>query len=189
MTGLIPILLLGALILILGGRLLVQWAKKGSASVITIDDYSAARATLDSVFVETAVIKRIFASEDMEFISDSGTPDVQRFFLEERKRLAIQWLRMTQSQVNRLMDLHLKLAAYTSEPSPRFEFRLIINFLWFILASNGLLALFWLRGPFEAVRVVGYTLCVSEYFWQVFRLRIEKVDPVRLSAAGKPRLV
>jgi hypothetical protein len=182
-TGLIPILLLGTLILLFGGRLLVQWSQKGRAKAVMIDEYSAARAALDSVFAETAAIKRIFANEDVEFISQAATGDVQRFFLRERKGLAIQWLRMTQKQVAHLMDLHLRLASYTYEPSPRSEVKLTVNYLCFVLASNGLLVLLWLFGPFELVRIVAYTVRVAEYFCTVFSLRLEKIDPVKLSSA------
>lgn len=180
MMALIPILLLGILILVFGGRLLVQWSRTNRARPVTIEDYSNARALLDSVFAETAAIRRIFANEDMEFISQAGTDDVQRFFLKERKTLAIQWVRMTQKQVAHLMDLHLKLASYTYEPSPRSETKLTVNYLCFILASNGLLILLWLFGPFEAVRIVAYTVRVSEYFCSEFSLRLEKIDPVKL---------
>jgi hypothetical protein len=180
--GLIPILLLGTLVLVLSGRLLVQWSQKGRAKPVRIDEYSAARAALHSAFEETAIIKRIFANEDMEFISQTGTADVQRFFLKERKRLAIQWLRMTQTQVTRLMDLHLRLASYTYEPSPRFELKLTVEHLWFILISNLVLFLLWSRGPFEAALVVGYTLRVSERLSSVFSLRLEKIDQVKFDS-------
>jgi len=187
MSGLVSIVLLGTLILIFSGRLLVQWSRRSHAQVVTIEDYSQAREALDSVFVETAAIKRIFANEDMEFISQAGTGDVQRFFLKERKRLAIQWVRMTQKQVAHLMDLHLKLASYTYEPSPRSEGRLTVNHVCFILASNGVSVFLWLFGPFKAVRIVAYTVRAAEYFCSEFRLRLEKIDPVKLGSARQPR--
>jgi hypothetical protein len=188
-SGLIPVVLLGTLILIFSGRLLVQWSRRSHTQLVTIEDYSQARAALDSVFVETAAIKRIFAKEDEEFMSRTGPPDVQRFFLKERKGLAIQWLRMTQKQVAHLMDLHLKLASYTYEPSPKFEFNLTVNYLSFILVSNVVLVFLWMRGPFEAVRIVAYTLRVAEYFCSAFSLRLENIDPVKLSSARQPRSV
>jgi len=188
-SGLIPIVLLGALILIFGGRLLVQWSRRSRTQVVTIEDYYQARAALDSVFVETAAIKRIFANEDMEFISQGRIGDVRRFFLKERKRLAIQWLRMTQRQVARLIDLHLKMASYTYEPSPSLEFQLTVKYLCFVLISNVLLAFLWLRGPFEAVKLVTYTLRSAEYFGSVFSLRLEKIDPVKLGPVSSPRMV
>jgi hypothetical protein len=186
-TGLIPIVLLGTLILIFSGRLLVQWSRQSHAGEVTIEDYSQARAALDSVFVETAAIKRIFSSDDMEYIVRAGAYDIRRFFLKERKRLAIQWLRMTQRQVAQLMDLHLKLAGYTYEPSPSFEFKLTVKHLCFMFVSNVLLAFLWLRGPFEAVKLVTYTLQTVEYFGSVFSLRLEDINPVKLSPASKPQ--
>jgi hypothetical protein len=188
-SGLIPIVLLGTLILIFSGRLLAQWSRQSHTRDVTIEDYSQARAALDSVFAETAAIKRIFASEDMEFISQAGTSDVQRFFLKERKRLSIQWVRLTQKQVAHLMDLHLKLASYTYEPSPKSEGKLTVNYLCFILASNGALVLLWLFGPFKAVRIVAYTVRAAEYFCSEFSLRLERTDPVKLSSARQLRSV
>jgi hypothetical protein len=101
----------------------------------------------------------------------------------------MQWVRMTQKEVAHLMHLHLKLASFTYEPSPRSEVKLTVNYLCFILASNGLLILLWLFGPFEAVRIVAYTVRVAEYFCSVFSLRLEKIDPVKLSSAREPRAV
>ena len=183
MTGLITILLLGTLILVLVGRLLAQTARRRHARVVTIEDYQGARAALDAVFIETAAIKRIFAAEDVKFVSESGVPDVQRFFLKERKRLGIQWMRSTQKQVAHLMRLHLKLASYTCEPNPKFEFNLTIKYVCFILVCNSLLVVMWLFGPFQAVRVVSHTLGVAEHFCSAFSLRLEKVDPVKLGPA------
>lgn len=180
MSGWIPVLILAGSLLVLSGRLLAEWRKNGRANAVTIEEYSAARAALDSVFVETAAIKRIFADEDVKFISESGVPEVQRFFLKERKRLGIQWLRITQKQVAQLMQLHLKLASYTYEPSPKFEFELTVKYACFILISNALLVLLWFFGPFEIVRVVSHTLGVAEHFCSAFSLRLEKVDPAKL---------
>lgn len=189
MSGLIPIVLLSLLILIFTARLLIQSRRPGHSRVVTIEDYSEARAALDSVFEETAAIKRIFANEDLEFISRTATRDVQRFFLKERKRLAMQWMRTTRRHVAHLMDLHLKLASYTNEPSPRCEVRLTANYLCFILASNGLITLLSFFGPFKGVRIVAYTLRVAEYLSSILSLQLEKIDPVKLSGAGQPRSV
>lgn len=186
MSELIPILLLGSLILVFSARLLIQWGRRRDKQVVTIDEYFRARVALDAIFADTSAIKRVFASEDMEFISRDGTPDIQRFFLMERRDIAVQWLRMTRRQVAHLMDLHLKLASYTYEPSPKFEFRLTLTHLWFRLSSNVLLVLLWLRGPFEAVRFVGYTLSMAEGFCSAFSLRLEKADPAKLARRRNP---
>jgi hypothetical protein len=189
-SGLIPVLIIAvltALILILGFRLLAQQGRKSQADVIkdaiNIDDYSAARSSLDSLFEESAAMKRIFATDDMEFVSESATPAIQRMFLKERKRLAIQWLRRTQKKVAHLRDLHLKLGSYTYEPSPSLEFRFTIKYMSFVFVSNGLLVMLWLFGPFAAARIASHTVRAAEHFCSVFSIRLERVDPVKLSAA------
>jgi len=189
MIGLIPIIILGTLVLVFSGRLLLQWSKNRHAQPVTIEDFSRARAALDSMSLEAIATRRIFAIDDMEFIAGKGHLELEHFFVKERQSLALKWLRLTQKQVAQLMDLHLRLASYTFEPSPRFEFRLTMNYALFVIVSNALLTLLWLRGPFHAVRIVSYTLSVADYFCSVFSLRLEKTDPVKLGAARLPRSV
>jgi len=189
MIGLVPIIILGTLVLVFSGRLLLQWSKSRHVQPVTIEDFSRARAALDSMSLEAMATRRIFALDDMEFIAGKGHLELQHFFVKERQSLALKWLRLTQKQVAQLMDLHLRLAGYTFDPSPRFEFRLTINYVCFVVVSNALLTLLWLRGPFNAVRIVSYTLSVADYFCSVFSLRLEKTNPVQLGAARAPRSV
>jgi hypothetical protein len=189
MTSLIPIFLLGTLILVFSSRLFVQWVRKNHQRPLTIEDYSRARAALDLVFVETMAIKRIFAPDDLDFVSRTGIPEVRRFFLKEREALALQWLRTTRKQIGHLMDLHLKMASYTYEPSPRFEFKLTVNYLYFIFASHVLLVFLWLRGPFEVARTVTYTFRATEYFCSVVGLRLESINPLKLGPTPESRMV
>jgi hypothetical protein len=189
MTGLIPILLLGTLILVFAGRLVLQWSSGKYTQPVTVEDFTRFRAALDSVFVETMAIRRIFAAEDLDYISRTGTPDVQSFFLAERKALAMNWVGNTQKQMAQLMDLHLRLASYTYEPSAKFEFRLTVKYFSFVFVSNILLVLLWLIGPFETAKITNYTLVLAECSCSVFSVRLEKVNPVKLGpASGPPRV-
>jgi hypothetical protein len=187
-SALIIISLLGTLILISGVRLLVQWLNQRQRPAVTVDDYANAREALESVFVETAAIKRVFSVEDAEFIARSAAPDVQSLFLNERKRLALQWFRRTRKQVARLMDIHLRLASYTYEPSPGFELKLTARYLAFMVISKIALVVLWLLGPFKATRVISYTLRTAENFHTTFSLRLKGVNPTRLSS-GRESLV
>jgi hypothetical protein len=183
MIGLLPIVLVGTLILFLGLRLVLQSSStQRQEQAVSMEELTKARDALDAVFVESAAIRRIFSSEDMEFIAQSSTHKVQHLFLKERKALAIQWLRKTQKEVAQLMDIHLRLAGYTIEPSPRFELQLTAKYVAFFVASHILLLLLWLRGPFKAKRIVGYTVGVAGYFCTVFSVRLESVSaPARWS--------
>jgi hypothetical protein len=80
------------------------------------------------------------------------------------------------------MDLHLRLAGYTHEPSPRFELKLTAKYLTFLLVSNLLLLLLWLRGPFKPKRAVAYTSRIAGYFCTVFSLRLKSVSAMHLGS-------
>jgi len=188
MISVLPSLLLTALIFIFAGRMVWQHLAQRHSPVVTMEDYSRARTALDSLFAETAVIKRIVATEDLEFVRSSGKGEVEQLFLKERKDLAIRWLRTTQKHVARLMDLHRSLASYTYEPSTGFEFRLEVKYRCFVLASNALLILLWWRGPFEAVRILGYTLKITENFCSVFDVRLDGTDTMKLIPVEESRL-
>ncbi len=185
MTALLAIVILGSLILIFGLRLVAQSPNASTQSpCVTLEEFADAREALDTAFVEAAAIERIFSTEDMAFISHASSPKARRVFLEERKVLAIQWLRKTQKQVAQLMDLHLRLAGQTHEPSPRFELNLAAKYLAFLLVSYFLLFLLWRRGPFKVRRVVAYTSHVAGYFCTVFSLRLESVNAVHFGPEG-----
>ncbi len=182
MIGLLPIVLVGALILVLGLRLVLQssGAQRQDHSV-SMEELTKAREALDTVFVESAAIRRLFSPEDMEFVAHSGPHRVKHLFLKERKALAIQWVRKTQKEVALLMDIHLRLAGYTLEPSPRFELQLTARYFAFRFVSYLLLLLLWLRGPFKARRIVDYTVGVAGHFCTIFSVRLNSVNAPRLS--------
>jgi len=188
MTLLVPISLLGTLIVVLAIRLLAQSGNRRERPAVTVDEYAKAREALDAIFVETGMIKRIFSLEDAEFVAHSGTPDVTRSFLKERKKLALQWFRGTRKQVAQLMDLHLRLAGYTHDPSPGFELRLTAKYLIFVAVSNIVLLLVWVLGPFKATRSISYAIRAAGSFCTTFSVRLERVNPTRLSS-GRESLV
>ncbi len=188
MTVLVPISVLGTLIVVLASRLLVQSGNRRQRPDVTADEYANARQALDSVFAETALIKRIFSIEDAEFIARSATADVKYAFFNERKKLALHWFRRTRKQMGGLMDLHLRLASYTYDPSPGLELKLTAKYLTFVAVSNIVLLLLWLLGPFKATRIISYTIRAAGSFCTTFSVRLERVNPTHLSS-GRESLV
>jgi hypothetical protein len=182
MTSVLSISVLGALILLLGIRLIVQ-SRRRAGPAVTIEDYENARDAIESVFIETAAINRIFSADDAEFITRSATPEVQRLFFKERKKLALQWLRRTRRQVARLMDIHLRLASHTHDPSPGFELMLTARYLGFIVFSDIAWFLLRLQRVSSANRTFSYTVRNASNFCDTFRLRIERVNRDGLSSS------
>jgi uncharacterized membrane protein YqjE len=179
MSALLPIVVLGILILILCFRLLRQSASAAKQPV-TAEEFENAREALDAIFVETAAIQRVFSAEDAEFISHSGSLELQHLFLKERKALAMHWLRKTQKQVAHLMGLYLRLASYTIESNPASELKLAVKYALFLLLSNVVLFLLWLRGPFRTGRIIGYMVHFAGAFCTIFSLRLANVTAVQL---------
>jgi hypothetical protein len=179
MTALHAILVLGILILILCFRL-VRQSSKTARQPVTAEEFENAREALDAIFVETGAIQRVFSAEDAEFISRSGSPELQHLFLKERTALAMHWLRKTQKQVAQLMGLHLRLAGYTCESNPAFELKLGVKYFLFLFLSNLVLLLLWLRGPFRTGRVIAYMVALAGTFCTIFSLRLASVSVVHL---------
>src|SRR5437879_10074945 len=140
MSHLAPLLVITLLVLALS----VYWFRRSSDHSITRVEFSEAESALTSLqwqILPSGSVGRIFASEDCDFISSQTTRDVQRLFQQERKALAISWLRQTRKQIARLMDLHLKLASYTDDLGPAVEFKLATHYLSFIVVCRLLLVL------------------------------------------------
>lgn len=176
MNTLVLASLIGTLILALCLRLLTQSRSKSKSQTVTPEDYAQAQEMLDSIFIETTAINRVFSIEDANFIARSATPDVQRLFFKERKKLALQWFRNTQRQVARLMDLHLRLASYTHDPSPGFELTLTVRYMSFMLVSNVAWFLLWSLGTARANQLFSYTIRNAGTFCNNLRVRIARVN-------------
>jgi len=179
MSHLAPLLVITLLVL----ALLVYWGRRSSDHSITRVEFSEAESALTSLqwqILPSGSVGRIFALEDFDFISSQTTRDIQRLFQQERKALAISWLRHTRQQIARLMDLHLKLASYTDDPGPAVEFKLATHYLSFIVVCRLLLILVWIRGPFRVQKVVGYTTHAAHSLCTVFSSRLVNINPARL---------
>jgi hypothetical protein len=185
---LLPIFVLGALIVLSSARLIVQSSRKASGKkVVTVDDYVMARTELDEVLVANASIQRIFAREDLEFVSRNNSPAVHRLFRDERRKLALLWVRNSQKRLAHLMDVHLRLASYTRRPCPQIEIRVAAQYFAFLVASYFVLGLLWLCGPFAAAGIIHYVLDVPGNLCTAFAPRLEDVDVVRLEAGADRR--
>src|SRR5258708_39279309 len=99
MIHLFPILLLGVLILVL--LLWLLWRTRGQEDDrrVTVEEYSHAQETVNSLITGFWVVRRMFAPEDMEFISRQPARELTGAFLKERKGLAIASIRQTRQQV------------------------------------------------------------------------------------------
>ena len=180
MTGVLLASLLGTFILAFVIALISQSASR-SRQPAGIEDYSNARRALDAVSVDAAAIRRIFSEEDLKFALCSGQPDVQKLFMKERKRLAIQCLLRTQRRIGEIVDLHLRLASYTYAPRPGVELSLSAQYLNFLLVSNLVLLLLRLAGPFRTAYMISRTLRSAQRFCSMLDVKLDQLSRNRAS--------
>jgi len=126
------------------------------------------------------VVQRIFAPEDSDFISREGNRRLDRLFLEERKRLALAWMRRTREVLRGLMSLHLKVVRQNAGSSMATEIRLGANYLFFVLTYELLMILILMRGPFGARRVIGLASRLADRAGSSSTRLLGSLDPIVL---------
>lgn len=180
MSQLLPFVFLGLLLL----GLLAYWSRRSKNPGITpaaLSDAQKCMTNLQWVLLQSALVERIFAPEDLDFVSALNAPQIRRRFQQERKKLAISWLQHTRRQISALMDLHLRLASYTSNPSPTLEFKLSSQYLACVVMCRVLLILIWLGGPFHARKAVDFVISAADNLCLTFNGRFEDIDAARLN--------
>lgn len=176
--GVIPVIVLAGLIVFLGVRLLILSRQRIEPA--TIDDFSLAQHILDSLVFGSTLTNRIFAIDDCAFVARVASPGVQALFEKERKTVAVKWIRKTQRDMARLMEIHLRLASHTYNPSPRYEFAFGVKYLVFTLASYLALFLVYVEGPHDTARAFAYTVNAVDRLCLAFRFRLDRVNPAGL---------
>src|SRR5579859_4722309 len=92
-------LIIGVLVLIL------MWAGSRRRSESTdAPDVAEYRVQLPS----GSWLARCLSEEDVRFVASLGSASVSRLLRRERRRLALQWLRLTRREATRLFGLHVR---------------------------------------------------------------------------------
>jgi len=114
------------------------------------------RVDLDSLEIELS--KRLFCSDDGEFVSRELPSGTGRQFRRARTVLALEWLRNVRLHVNSVFRAHLGAARNNPDLSPRDELRVTVDFVAFHLATTMLYAVIFMFGPLYAARLVYVSL-------------------------------
>ncbi|HEY1241131.1 MAG TPA: hypothetical protein VGF16_11270 [Bryobacteraceae bacterium] len=83
----------------------------------------------------------------MAFIAGLRSPAVLQLLLRERRRLALEWLRLTRREARRLLRLHLRSVRHSADLRPATEARLLLHFGMFVVVYEILVAMVRLYGP------------------------------------------
>jgi hypothetical protein len=75
------------------------------------------------------LVLRIFSPEDREFVLQMHSPRLQRIYQEERRKIALHWVRKTSREVGRIMRTHRLIARLSHNLDALAEAKLLWQYL------------------------------------------------------------
>jgi hypothetical protein len=104
----------------------------------------------------TKLVRRIFSTEDWDFISQMGSPRLRRIYGEERRRVALHWVRQTSRDLTQVMRTHRLASRRSPDLDAGAEARLSLQYWELRCTCALLLLLLHLFGPHALARVAAY---------------------------------
>src|SRR5208283_1977292 len=87
------------------------------------------------------LVARIFSREDWELILQTHSPGLERLFLEERKKVALLWVRQTSRGIRQVMRNHAEAAKQAADIRFKTELSLFLQYVELLLICDTLLVL------------------------------------------------
>ena len=75
------------------------------------------------------VVKQIFCAQDSQFVAREGSPQLRHFFIGERRRVAIGWIRRTSLELRMAMREHVHVARQKEDIDVATEARVLLQYL------------------------------------------------------------
>jgi len=132
---------------------------EGGAEAL-VEARQALNALQDNL-LPSELVRRIFAREDLNFVSSSASGKIRGAFLRERKRVALSWVSQLRKHVLRLKQFHSGRSRFYAQLDLRTEIALALSFASLLFVCRVLEAVFYIRGPFAAPRIVGAAIAVA----------------------------
>ena len=96
-----------------------------------------------------ALLGRFLSAEDVAFAAGLQSPSVLRLLLCERRRLALEWLRITRREAGRLYRRHVRAARHATDLRPGVEAQLLAQICVFWILYELMCVLVRFYGPFR----------------------------------------
>jgi hypothetical protein len=152
MTHLMSIIILAAgLLFVVGLQLRDAFGKRRPNR----DDYTAMQVgglQAPANVAPAMLMDRIFAEDDLTFVTAQSVGPIRRQFLQDRRRIAMSWLNLTRREAIRILRQHLATVRTNLSLRPLVELQLLAHpllffavyaLLWTIVGTYGA---FWARG-------------------------------------------
>jgi hypothetical protein len=176
---LLPFLLVGAF-LFFTLYFVTRRKPRAEGSSEALVEARLALSTLQVNLLPSALLERIFAKEDLEYVAAQAPKRVQKMFCSERKKIAMVWVDQVRGQIQSLRRFHRGTARFYARLSFRTELELGLSFAALLLACRALQVLMYVGGPYSAPRMVGATAAAAG--------RVCKISEESLAFLNSPRL-
>jgi hypothetical protein len=157
---LISFLVIGALLLVS----LYFFARRGHRAEGGSGAMVEARQALNALqagLLPPELVGRVFARADLKYVESETSDAIRELFLEERKAVALSWVSRVRKQVLSLRRFHLGSARFYARLSPWTELALAGHFAVLLIECRMLQVSLYLRGPYAAPRMVGFTAAAA----------------------------
>jgi hypothetical protein len=168
MTGVLPFLIVGLLLIVL---LIFSRLRARSADHAGLESFENDKspAILPEGFFPQELAARLFGPEDREFIAKQGCARLMRLFRQQRTELALCWLRGVRANASRLMDIHNRAAGKNSGLQPLVELRIFIEYFAIQAVCQILALAIWVRGPVDLSHMIRYVQDLSNRLYAGIR--------------------
>jgi hypothetical protein len=102
------------------------------------------------------LVDRIFSREDWRLISQTHSHTLERLFLQERKRVALVWVRQTSLSIRHVMRDHTEAAKQAADIRLRTELSLFLMYIQLLLMCETLSLLITAVGPPRLAKIASY---------------------------------
>jgi ribosomal protein S18 len=75
------------------------------------------------------VVKQIFSPQDLDFVARERSLRLQRFFVSERRRIAMRWIRRTSAELSRAIQLHVRSAREAEDLEAYTEAKVLFQYV------------------------------------------------------------
>jgi len=136
----VGVLLFGFCLLVARGKFAAR-RLESSSELILFDEGSELPACPSEFFA------RVFSDEDAVYVLAINSPELVKFFVRERKQVALAWIQQTSAIVQRTMDEHKAIARVSRDLVPATEVRLWCSYYWLMFVCGALSSAVQLLGP------------------------------------------
>jgi hypothetical protein len=158
-------------------------ARRSSHAEGSAQDLLEARQALNALqngLLPHEILGRIFAKEDLDYVTSETPPCIHELFLEERKRIALSWAGQVRRQLLSLRQFHLGSARFYAQLNFRTEIKLAVEFAALQSACRALQVMLYLRGPYAAPRMVEATATAAATVCGISEKSLAFLKPTQL---------